>query len=134
MATAASCVVDTSALIAIALGEDAADALTAKLLLASRRYIGAPLVLEAQIVLAQRAPNSPASAVADLLALLVIEEVQFTQMMREHAHTAWRTFGKGRHPAALNYGDCMSYGVATAMTLPLLYIGDDFSRTDLQAV
>ena len=133
-AATSSCVVDTSALIAIALVEDAADALTAQLLLASRRYIGAPSVLEAQIVLAQRAPNAPSNAVVDLLAVLAIEEIEFTETMRQHAHTAWRTFGKGRHPAALNYGDCMSYGVATAMALPLLYVGNDFSRTDIQAV
>lgn len=129
-----SCVVDTSALIAIALVKDGADALSAKLLLASRRYIGAPSVLEAQIVLAQRAPHAPASAVADLLNVLAIEEVEFTATMREHAHAAWRIFGKGRHPAALNYGDCMSYAVATAMALPLLHIGSDFTRTDMQAV
>ena len=132
-AATTSCVVDTSALIAIALVEDAADALTAKLLLASHRYIGAPSVLEAQIVLAQRAPHAPASAVVNLLNVLAIEEVGFTAKMREHAHTAWQSFGKGRHPAALNYGDCMSYAVATAMALPLLYIGNDFSRTDIQA-
>ena len=96
--------------------------------------MGSSSALEAQIVLAQRTSIAPVAAVVDLLSMLAIEGVVFTQTMREHAHTAWRTFGKGRHPAALNYGDCMSYGVATAMALPLLYIGNDFSRTDIQAV
>lgn len=131
--TVTACVVDTSVLIAISLVESTADALSAKLLLTSKRYIGAPSVLEAQIVLAQRSPDAPASAIVELLTLLGIEEVEFTPAMRQHANEAWRTFGKGRHPAALNYGDCMSYGVATAMALPLLYIGNDFSRTDMRA-
>lgn len=131
--TVTACVVDTSVVIAIALVERTADALSAKLFLTSRRYIGAPSVLEAQIVLAQRSPGAPASAIVELLSMLGIEEVEFTPAMRQHANEAWRTFGKGRHPAALNYGDCMSYGVAAAMALPLLYIGNDFSRTDMRA-
>ena len=131
--TVTACVVDTSVLIAISLVESTADALSAKLLLTSKRYIGAPSVLEAQIVLAQRSPDAPASAIVELLSMLGIEEVEFTPAMRQHANEAWRTFGKGRHPAALNYGDCMSYGVAAAMALPLLYIGNDFSRTDMRA-
>ena len=127
-----ACVVDTSALIAIALAEPNADRLTAKLLTTERRYIGAPSVLEAEIVLAQRAPNAPVNAITELMQTLGIEEIAFTQAMRERSFNAWQTFGKGRHPAALNYGDCMSYGVASALNLPLLFIGNDFVRTDIE--
>ena len=126
--------VDTSALIAIALAEHNVDLLTAKLLTTERRYIGAPSVLEAEIVLAQRAPNAPVNAIAELMQTLAIEEVAFTHAMRERSYNAWQTFGKGRHPAALNYGECMSYGVASALSLPLLFIGNDFVRTDIQLV
>ena len=127
-----ACVVDTSAFIAIALAEPHADRLTAKLLTTERRYIGAPSVLEAEIVLAQRAPNAPVNAITELMQTLGIEEIAFTQAMRERSYNAWQTFGKGRHPAALNYGDCMSYGVASALNVPLLFIGNDFVRTDIQ--
>ena len=130
----AACVIDTSALIAIALAEPNADPLTAKLLSIERRYIGAPSVLEAEIVLAQRAPNAPVNAITELMQTLGIDELAFTQAMRERSHNAWQIFGKGRHPAALNYGDCMSYGVASALGLPLLFIGNDFVRTDIQLV
>ena len=128
-----ACVVDTSALIAIALAEASANALSERLLAADARFIGAPSVLEAEIVLAQRAPNAPVSAIVDLLKVLAIEEVALTPLMREHAYAAWLAFGKGRHAAALNYGDCMSYGVASVLELPLLFVGNDFSRTVIHA-
>ncbi len=126
------CVVDTSALIAIALAEPGATALCDRLLTADARFIGAPSVLEAEIVLAQRVPNAPMSAIADLLAALDIEEIPLTPVMRQHAFAAWLAFGKGRHAAGLNYGDCLSYGVAGALALPLLFVGNDFSRTDVR--
>lgn len=131
--SAGACVVDTSALIAIALAEPTADRLIAQLLTTEQRYIGTPSVLEAEIVLAQRAPGAPAHAITELMHTLGIEEIAFTQAMRESGYKAWQVFGKGRHPAALNYGDCMSYGVASAVGVPLLFIGNDFVRTDIQA-
>jgi ribonuclease VapC len=52
----------------------------------------------------------------------------------EIARLAWRRFGKGRHPAGLNYGDCFAYALAKSRDLPLLFQGDDFSQTDIAAV
>ncbi|MEK1944077.1 MAG: type II toxin-antitoxin system VapC family toxin, partial [Ensifer adhaerens] len=49
------------------------------------------------------------------------------------ARRAWRNFGKGRHPASLNFGDCFSYALAKSRNEPLLFNGDDFSRTDIEA-
>jgi uncharacterized protein with PIN domain/plasmid stability protein len=63
----------------------------------------------------QRALNAPARPVAGLPNVLANEEVEFKPTMREHAHAVWRIFGKSRHPTALNYDDCMSYGAATAL-------------------
>jgi ribonuclease VapC len=61
-----------------------------------------------------------------------IDIVPLDQDQAEIARIAWRRFGKGRHPAALNYGDCFAYALAKSRRLPLLYIGDDFSQTDIE--
>ena len=74
---------------------------------------------------------------ADLEALverLRIEVVPFDQTQLAHAVDAFRRYGKGRHPAALNLGDCCSYGLAKALNEPLLFKGGDFAQTDVAAV
>jgi uncharacterized protein with PIN domain len=63
-----------------------------------------------------------------------IEIVAVDQDQAEIARIAWRRFGKGRHPAALNYGDCFAYALAKSQRLPLLYLGHDFSQTDVESV
>ena len=60
-----------------------------------------------------------------------MEPAPFDHAQMVEARTAWRRFGKGRHPAALNLGDCCAYAAAVTHAEPLLYKGDDFSRTDL---
>ncbi len=62
-----------------------------------------------------------------------VEVIPFTAEHYEVAVDAFERFGKGRHPAALNFGDCLTYAVARLSGLPLLYTGDDFARTDLTA-
>ncbi len=62
-----------------------------------------------------------------------IEVVAFDQRIFENAREAFDRFGRGRHPAKLNFGDCMAYAVAKAHDVPLLYKGDDFARTDIRA-
>lgn len=69
-----------------------------------------------------------------LLYRAAIEIVPVDHDQAEIARFAWRRFGKGRHPAALNYGDCFAYALATARRLPLLFCGADFTRTDITAV
>ena len=63
-----------------------------------------------------------------------IEVVGVDQDQAETARAAWRRFGKGRHPAGLNYGDCFAYALAKSRHLPLLFRGDDFSQTDIDCV
>jgi ribonuclease VapC len=69
-----------------------------------------------------------------LLHRLAVEVVPFTAAHATLARDAWLRFGKGRHPAGLNIGDCCSYAVARHAGLPLLFKGDDFSKTDLERV
>ena len=64
---------------------------------------------------------------------LQVEIVPFTEEHYEAAVSAFLRYGKGRHPAGLNFGDCMSYALAVVSGLPLLYTGNDFSKTDVQA-
>ena len=63
-----------------------------------------------------------------------IEVVAVDQDQAEIARLAWRRFGKGRHPAALNYGDCFAYALAKSRRAPLLFTGNDFERTDIAQV
>jgi ribonuclease VapC len=89
-------------------------------------------LIEATIVVDAR---QGADAVRDL-EFLVDATVEIVPVDVEHARAAaaaWRRFGKGRHPAALNFGDCFSYALARLAGVPLLYKGDDFSQTDVAA-
>ena len=69
-----------------------------------------------------------------LLYRTAIEVIGVDQDQAEIARLAWRRFGKGRHPAGLNYGDCFAYALAKTRRLPLLYQGQDFSQTDITGV
>ena len=125
--------VDTSALVAIVLGEDDAE----NYLRALRNDIAklsTVSLVEATIVIEAR---QGADATRDLHLLLqgTIEEiVPVDEHHAAAAATAWRRFGKGRHPAALNFGDCFAYALARLNTIPLLYKGDDFTQTDIESV
>ena len=90
--------------------------------------------LEASIVLESRGGRAAAH---DLDALLETAEIELVPVTGEHleaARHAWRRFGKGNHPAALNFGDCFAYALARATGEPLLYKGDDFAQTDIDSV
>ena len=90
-------------------------------------------VLEASIAVERR---SGAMAGHELDMLLEHAEVEFVPVSVEHleaARRAWRRFGKGNHPAALNFGDCFAYALAKATGEPLLFKGKDFARTDIEA-
>ena len=124
---------DSSALIAIAFDEPINASVSLRLSGYRRCVIGAPTVIESGIVHASRRPAANANAIDDLLGLLNVEIVDFSIAIQQHAWQAWLRYGKGRHPASLNFGDCMSYGVAAALGAPLLFVGDDFSQTDIEA-
>ncbi|MFO1540538.1 MAG: type II toxin-antitoxin system VapC family toxin [Chloroflexota bacterium] len=124
-------VLDSSAVVAVLLDESGADALIARMERASRVAIAAPTVVEAGIVLRARAGPVGGELLDDLLRTLDAIVVPFDPDHAAAALAAWTRYGRGRHPAALNLGDCIAYATAQLAGLPLLARGDDFRRTDL---
>jgi ribonuclease VapC len=96
--------------------------------------IGAPTRLEAGIVLAARFGPRGKTALARFLQENSIATVAFDEAHASVALDAYSRFGTGRHPAALNFGDCCTYAIASVAGEPLLCTGDDFTRTDLLLV
>jgi ribonuclease VapC len=97
---------------------------------ASPRLLSAANLLEASIVIDSRKGETAGRELDLLIYRANIEIVAVDQDQAEIARIAWRRFGKGRHPAALNYGDCFAYALTKSQRLPLLYLGHDFSQTD----
>jgi ribonuclease VapC len=123
-------VVDTSAIMAILTDEPGRAWLSGQLADASERLMAAPTMLELGIVVEARAPTAT-GFVRRVLRDAHITVTPLDLIMAERALDAWRRFGKGRHPAGLNLGDCFSYALAEATGCPILCVGDDFARTDL---
>jgi ribonuclease VapC len=123
-------VVDTSAMVAILTGEPGRGWLTGQLAQADERLMTAPTALELGIVLEARSPSAT-GILRRTLRDARITVAPFGDSLAQRALDAWRRYGKGRHPAALNFGDCCSYALAEATGCPLLCVGNDFSRTDL---
>jgi ribonuclease VapC len=126
-------VIDTSAIVAIALNEPEAPSFEQRIADDPVRLISAATVLEAAMVIETRL-GEPGGSELDLW--LHKADVEIVAVEAEHAdqaRRAWRRYGKGRHPASLNFGDCFSYALAALTGEPLLYKGNDFSQTDMQA-
>ena len=124
-------VVDTSALMAILKTEAAAIECENILADSSRRLLmSAATITEAHIVAAR---NQRLTEMKMLISASAIEVIPLTSARAERASFAYQRFGKGFHPAALNFGDCFSYATAEEFDCPLLYVGDDFARTDLRS-
>jgi ribonuclease VapC len=124
-------VIDTSALISILTNEPDAPALAEAIERAPVRRISAASHLEASIVILSKMGEA---GVRELDLLLRAAEVQLEPVTADQAllaREAWARFGRGRHPAKLNYGDCFSYALAQDMGEPLLYKGEDFIQTDV---
>jgi len=122
--------VDTSALMAIVLGEAEADACMTVLKAETEVLISAGTLAEALIVADRRAIGEEISR---LIGGLGFEIVSVTPASARRIAAAYARWGRGLHPAGLNFGDCFSYEVAKAHSCPLLYVGDDFSKTDLES-
>ena len=122
--------VDTSALMAILLGEPEADACAQALEEADALWISTATVAEALIVAARRGVEEEMQALIDGLGF---EEAAVTPAAARRVARAYGRWGKGAHPAALNFGDCFSYETAMSADCPLLYVGDDFARTDVKS-
>jgi ribonuclease VapC len=125
-------VLDTSALVSIHLEEPGYQALFRKVDQATSVVIGTPTLFEAAMVLSSRSKTDARLALTIGLREMKAEVVPFTQDHYEAAVSAFLRYGKGRHPAALNFGDCVSYALAVVSGLPLLYTGSDFSLTDVK--
>jgi ribonuclease VapC len=127
-------VIDSSAIIAVLLNEANAAQIAEAIDSGSQRLLSAASLLEASIVIESRKGEAAGRELDLLIYRAAIEVVAVDQDQAEIARIAWRRYGKGRHPAGLNYGDCFSYALARSRGLPLLFQREDFSRTDIDAV
>ena len=125
-------VIDTSALVAILQDEPERGALSDAIPTAPSRRLSAATLVEAGIVMEGRHGEGGASRLDGLLDQVRVEVVPVAAAHVGLARGAFRRFGKGRHPAGLGYGDCFSYALAAALAEPLLFVGDDFGRTDVE--
>jgi len=127
-------IIDSSAIVAIVRDEPDATALTERMLRAGRLRMSAATYLETSIVVEARRDPVTARVVDNILSRFGVELEAFTPEQAEIARAAYRDFGKGSgHPARLNFGDCISYALATATGEPLLFKGDDFTHTDVRS-
>ena len=124
-------VIDSSAIVAILNNEAEADDFSA-MVLRHETIIGAPNVLETVMVLSREYQAQSSAQVNRFLAASAIAVVPFDETQLDMAAVAFLKYGKGRHPAGLNFGDCMAYALAKSMRLPLLFKGDDFALTDIE--
>jgi ribonuclease VapC len=127
-------VVDSSALLAVLMNESDSEAFRIAIESDAVRLLSAATLLETAIVIEARY-GEPGGRELDLLLhkadiQIVSADVEQTEVARD----GYRRFGKGRHPAALNYGDCFAYALSRVAGEPLLFKGNDFSRTDVEAV
>jgi ribonuclease VapC len=124
-------VLDSSAIVAVLLKEPGHDRLLEAIERAELIVVGAPTLLETTMVLTARLGQDARPLLSAFLRRLDAELVAFNEQHLDAATTAFLRFGRGRHPAGLNFGDCMSYAVSSVANLPLLFIGEDFPRTDI---
>ena len=126
-------IVDSSAIVAIVLQEPGFEAVLERLTTGASSAIGTPTLTETAIVLSARLRFDARALLARLVVEADIETVPFGDQHYGAAVDAWLRYGKGRHAAALNFGDCMSYALAKLAAAPLLYVGEDFTKTDIVA-
>jgi ribonuclease VapC len=127
-------IIDSSAILAVILKEPGYERIVHELAASPATRIGAPTRLETGIVLTARLGPRGKTVLARFLQENSIETVAFGEAHASLALDAYSRFGKGRHPAALNFGDCCTYAVTSAAGEPLLCTGDDFTRTDLPLI
>ena len=124
-------VVDTSAIVAVLLGETERRAFLKAISTADWRSMSAVSLVEASLVMMTRHGPTGVADLDDLIAVLGIAVEPVTLEHARAAREAHQRFGRGRHPAKLNLGDCFAYALAVTSGEPLLYKGDDFARTDV---
>jgi ribonuclease VapC len=124
-------VVDTSALVAVLLGEPERDDFIGLLAEADDPLISAATLLEASIVMQAKTGDAGVGDLDDLLAVLLVRTVAVDAAQAQLAREAFTRFGKGRCTAGLNFGDCFAYALAQATGRTLLFKGADFAQTDV---
>ncbi|MEP6564852.1 MAG: type II toxin-antitoxin system VapC family toxin [Mesorhizobium sp.] len=126
-------IVDSSAIVAILRAEPDRDLYLSAIDGAKQCKIPAPTLLETTMVLAGIHRADMMEKLDAFLRTAAIETIAFTADHAAVAHQAFLRYGKGRHPAALNFGDCIAYATARLEAMPLLFKGDDFRLTDIEA-
>ncbi len=124
-------VIDTSALLAILLDEPDRRMFSLAIESADRRLLSAASLVEASMVLESRFGGEGVRALDRLLDVAGVEVVAVDRTQALVAREAHRNYGKGRHPAGLNYGDCFAYALSRTTAEPLLFKGADFTQTDV---
>lgn len=126
-------ILDSSAIVAVICREAGYEQLLDKIAAAQRLFIGAPTLAETELALTIKLGRGAGAVVEQFLAESGVTVLPFS---REHVSIfleAFLRYGKGRHSARLNMGDCFSYAIAKVAGQPLLFVGEDFTRTDLPA-
>ena len=126
-------IIDISALVAILDQEPEADRIVRTLASAPERTLSAANLVEAGIVMQARRGDDGARDLDLLLAKLRVDIAAVTASQADIARKAFRRYGRGRHPANLNFGDCFAYALAKDKSAPLLFKGNDFGQTDVMA-
>ncbi|MER9657762.1 type II toxin-antitoxin system VapC family toxin [Mesorhizobium sp. M0152] len=126
-------IIDSSALVAILRAEPGHERLVQATAQAKRRLLAAPTFVETTMVLAGGWQDEILDRLDDFLRTASIETIPFTADHAAVARQAFLRYGKGRHPAALNFGDCIAYATARLEAMPLLFKGNDFRLTDIEA-
>jgi ribonuclease VapC len=126
-------ILDSSAILAMHLREPGYERLFQEVGRAEIVAVGTPTLFETAMVLSSRTSQDARLRLLDSMRNMNVQFVPFTEAHVAAAIDAFLRFGKGRHPAALNFGDCMAYVVAAVSGLPLLYTGSDFAQTDIPA-
>lgn len=127
-------VIDSSALVAILSGEDEAPVFAELIASSFYRLVSTLSFVETSIVIGQRYGTSGLAQLDLLIRENSIALVPLSAQQAEIARQAYFNYGKGRHPAKLNLGDCCSYALAKISKQPLLFKGEDFSKTDIERV
>lgn len=126
-------ILDSSALVAILFKEPEALRFAEAIGASEAIAIAAPTMLETAMVVEARAGREMGERLDALMAEIGPDVVPFTAEHAALAREGWRRYGKGRHPAGLNLGDCFAYALAKSRNEPLLFKGDDFAQTDVKA-
>jgi ribonuclease VapC len=124
-------ILDSSAIIAIVFREPGYETVLDKLTSAAEVGVGYPTLVECSIVVSARLNRDARGLLTRFLKEAEVTTVPFSEAHYEAAVGAWLRYGKGRDPASLNFGDCLSYATAKIAAMPLLCTGNDFPQTDL---